>query len=105
MYRFSSWKSKSPYRLAPLEMQEWYEQLQELQDKGLELLRNEKLYAKFSKCKFWLEEVQFLGHVVDHSIFTWTQVTYLHFIANFSKIVKPLTSLIERNQKYEWGAE
>ncbi|GKA87456.1 hypothetical protein Tco_0809220 [Tanacetum coccineum] len=32
-------------------------------------------------------------------------VTYLHFIANFSKIVKPLTSLTERNQKYEWGAE
>ncbi|GKB67138.1 hypothetical protein Tco_0928550, partial [Tanacetum coccineum] len=32
-------------------------------------------------------------------------VTYLRFIANFSKIVKPLTSLTERNQKYEWGAE
>ncbi|GJS74374.1 hypothetical protein Tco_0707215 [Tanacetum coccineum] len=97
--------AKSPYRLAPSEMQEWSEQLQELQDKGLELLRKEKLYAKFSKCEFWLEEVQFLGHVVDHSVFTWTQVTYLRFIANFSKIVKPLTSLTERNQKYEWGAE
>ncbi|GJX59719.1 hypothetical protein Tco_0291109 [Tanacetum coccineum] len=44
----------------------------------LELLMKEKLYAK---------------------------VTYLRFIANFSKIVKPLTSLTERNQKYEWGAE
>ncbi|GJZ87669.1 hypothetical protein Tco_0659279 [Tanacetum coccineum] len=33
------------------------------------------------------------------------KVTYLRFIANFSKIVKPLTSLTERNQKYEWGAE
>ncbi|GJU62726.1 hypothetical protein Tco_1244561 [Tanacetum coccineum] len=32
-------------------------------------------------------------------------VTYLCFIANFSKIVKPLTSLTERNQKYEWSAE
>ncbi|GJS22633.1 hypothetical protein Tco_0451265 [Tanacetum coccineum] len=32
-------------------------------------------------------------------------VTYLRFIANFSKIVKPLISLTERNQKYEWGAE
>ncbi|GJX01779.1 hypothetical protein Tco_0185692 [Tanacetum coccineum] len=32
-------------------------------------------------------------------------VTYLRFIANFSKIVKPITSLIERNQKYKWGAE
>ncbi|GKC01236.1 hypothetical protein Tco_0987372, partial [Tanacetum coccineum] len=64
---------KSPYRLAPSEMQEWSEQLQELQDKGLELLRKEKLYAKFSKCEFWLEEVQFIGHVVDHSVFIWTQ--------------------------------
>ncbi|GKB98772.1 hypothetical protein Tco_0984909 [Tanacetum coccineum] len=97
--------AKSPYRLAPSKMQEWSEQLHELQDKGLELLRKEKLYAKFSKCEFWLEEVQFLGHVVDHSVFTWTQVTYLRFIANFSKIVKPLTSLTKRNQKYEWGAE
>ncbi|GJW01199.1 hypothetical protein Tco_1556450 [Tanacetum coccineum] len=32
-------------------------------------------------------------------------VTYLHFIANFSKIVKPITSLTKRDQKYEWGAE
>ncbi|GKB23059.1 hypothetical protein Tco_0862460 [Tanacetum coccineum] len=32
-------------------------------------------------------------------------VTYLRFIANFSKIVKPITSLTERDQKYEWGAE
>ncbi|GJV70840.1 hypothetical protein Tco_1490835 [Tanacetum coccineum] len=71
----------------------------------LELLRKEKLYAKFSKCGFWLEEVHFLGHVVNHNVITWTRVTYLRFIANFSKIVKPFTSLTERNQKYEWGAE
>ncbi|GKA68138.1 putative reverse transcriptase domain-containing protein [Tanacetum coccineum] len=32
----------------------------------LELLRKEKLYAKFSKCDFWLESVQFLGHVIDN---------------------------------------
>ncbi|GJZ54878.1 hypothetical protein Tco_0610071 [Tanacetum coccineum] len=32
-------------------------------------------------------------------------VTYLRFIANFSKIVKPITSLTERDQKYEWGAK
>nr|XP_043623171.1 uncharacterized protein LOC122594949 [Erigeron canadensis] len=31
----------------------------------LEILRKEKLYAKFSKCEFWLREVQFLGHVVN----------------------------------------
>ncbi|GJY20991.1 putative reverse transcriptase domain-containing protein [Tanacetum coccineum] len=33
----------------------------------LELLRKEKLYAKFSKCEFWLHEVHFLGHVVNQS--------------------------------------
>ena len=33
---------------------------------ALEILRKEKLYAKFSKCEFWLREVQFLGHVVNH---------------------------------------
>ncbi|KAJ0542764.1 putative nucleotidyltransferase, Ribonuclease H [Helianthus annuus] len=32
----------------------------------LTLLRKEKLYAKFSKCEFWLQEVQFLGHMVNH---------------------------------------
>ncbi|GJW61864.1 putative reverse transcriptase domain-containing protein [Tanacetum coccineum] len=31
----------------------------------LELLKKEQLYAKFSKCEFWLESVQFLGHVMD----------------------------------------
>ncbi|GKF14355.1 hypothetical protein Tco_0055817 [Tanacetum coccineum] len=31
----------------------------------LELLKKEKLYAKFSKCEFWLLEVQFLGHVIN----------------------------------------
>ncbi|GKA38362.1 hypothetical protein Tco_0730913 [Tanacetum coccineum] len=33
----------------------------------LELLKEEKLYAKFSKCDFWLDLVQFLGHVIDRS--------------------------------------
>nr|GFA87582.1 reverse transcriptase domain-containing protein [Tanacetum cinerariifolium] len=74
--------AKSPYRLAPSEMQELSKQLQELQDKVyskskdeheghlrlvLELLKKEKLYAKFSKCEFWLQEVQLLGHVVNQS--------------------------------------
>ncbi|GJR54940.1 putative reverse transcriptase domain-containing protein [Tanacetum coccineum] len=31
----------------------------------LELLKKERLYAKFSKCDFWLDSVQFLGHVID----------------------------------------
>ncbi|GJY24797.1 putative reverse transcriptase domain-containing protein [Tanacetum coccineum] len=149
--------AKSPYRLAPSEMQELSSQLQELQDKDkfvivfiddiliysktkedhevhlrlvLELLRKEKLYAKFSKCEFWLQEVHFLGHVVNQSgihvdpgkieaVKNWKAPTtsseirsflglagyYRRFIANFSKIAKPLTSLTQKNQKYVWGVE
>ncbi|GKF54101.1 putative reverse transcriptase domain-containing protein, partial [Tanacetum coccineum] len=33
----------------------------------LELMKKERLYAKFSKCDFWLDSVQFLGHVIDRS--------------------------------------
>ncbi|GJT44508.1 putative reverse transcriptase domain-containing protein [Tanacetum coccineum] len=33
----------------------------------LELLKKKRLYAKFSKCDFWLDSVQFLGHVIDRS--------------------------------------
>ncbi|GKE57917.1 putative nucleotidyltransferase, ribonuclease H, partial [Tanacetum coccineum] len=65
----------------------------------LELLRKEKLYAKFSKCEFWLQEVHFLGHVVNQNGY------YRRFIANFSRIAKPLTLLTQKNKKYVWGAE
>ncbi|GJS45631.1 putative reverse transcriptase domain-containing protein [Tanacetum coccineum] len=102
--------ARAPYRLAPSEMKELLDQLQELSDKGfirpnsspwgapviisfaygkkifqrrhseidvnkkeykehlkeiLELLKKEELYAKFSKCEFWLPKVQFLGHMID----------------------------------------
>ncbi|GJS24991.1 putative reverse transcriptase domain-containing protein [Tanacetum coccineum] len=63
----------------------------------LESLRKEKLYVKFSKCGFWLEEVHFLGHVVNHNAITWTRVRV--------RLLNPLTSLTERNQKYEWNVE
>ncbi|GJW04723.1 reverse transcriptase domain-containing protein [Tanacetum coccineum] len=94
----------------------------------LELLKKEELYAKFSKCEFWLQEVQFLGHVVNQNgihvdpskieaVKNWKAPTtpsevrsflglagyYRRFIENFSKIAKPLTSLTQKNQKYEWG--
>ncbi|GKB45871.1 putative reverse transcriptase domain-containing protein [Tanacetum coccineum] len=58
----------------------------------LELLKKERLYAKFSKCEFWLQEVHFLGHVVNHNGY------YRCFIANFSKIAKPLTSLTQKTK-------
>ncbi|GJR00138.1 putative reverse transcriptase domain-containing protein [Tanacetum coccineum] len=84
----------------------------------LELLKKEKLFWKFSKCEFWLQEVCFLRHVVNsegihvdpskiEAVKNWkppktpTETRsflglagyYRRFIANFSKIVKPLTLL------------
>jgi hypothetical protein len=46
-------------------------------------LRDHQLYAKFSKCEFWLKTVHFLGHVLSET-----------FIPDFSKIAKPMTSLL-----------
>ncbi|GJY17567.1 putative reverse transcriptase domain-containing protein [Tanacetum coccineum] len=96
----------------------------------LELLKKERLYAKFSKCDFWLDSVQFLGHVIDRSgvhvdpakieaIKSWAAPTtptevrqflglagyYRRFIKGFSLISKPLTKLTQKNKKYEWGKE
>ncbi|GJZ27343.1 hypothetical protein Tco_0571596 [Tanacetum coccineum] len=96
----------------------------------LELLKKERLYAKFSKCDFWLDSVQFLGHVIDHSgvhvdpakieaIKSWAAPMtpmevrqflrlaryYQRFIEGFSLISKSLTKLTQKNKKYEWGKE
>nr|GEY48901.1 hypothetical protein [Tanacetum cinerariifolium] len=68
--------AKSPYHLSPSELKELSGQLKELQDKdsrgacrilkdSLGTAQKEKLYPKFSKCEFWLREVQFLGHVIN----------------------------------------
>ncbi|GJZ79643.1 putative reverse transcriptase domain-containing protein, partial [Tanacetum coccineum] len=91
----------------------------------LELLKREKLYAKFSKCEFWLREVQFLGHVINgnrihvdpskiEAVKNWkaprtpTEVRsflglagyYRRFIENFSKIAKSLTILTQKTLLY-----
>ncbi|GKC90034.1 putative reverse transcriptase domain-containing protein [Tanacetum coccineum] len=96
----------------------------------MELLKKEKLFAKFSKYEFWLQEVHFLGHVVNsngihvdpskiEAVKNWkvpktpSEIRsflglasyYWRFIANFLKIAKPLTTLAQNNQKYEWGVE
>nr|GEU70563.1 hypothetical protein [Tanacetum cinerariifolium] len=67
----------------------------------LDLLKEEKLYAKFLKCEFWLKEVQFLGHVI-HS-FLRLAGYYRRFIENFSKIAKPLTLLTQKKKAYVRG--
>ncbi|GJT56968.1 reverse transcriptase domain-containing protein [Tanacetum coccineum] len=72
----------------------------------LELLKKEKLYAKFSKCDFWISIVQFLGHVIDKvRQFLGLAVYYQRFIKYFSKIAKSLTELTQKNKKYIWGED
>ncbi|GJU73370.1 putative reverse transcriptase domain-containing protein [Tanacetum coccineum] len=94
----------------------------------LRLLKKEELYAKFSKCEFWLSKVQFLGHVIDRegihvdpakieSIKDWaspktpTEIRqflglagyYRRFIEGFSKIARPMTKLTQKSVKFDWG--
>ncbi|WVZ80013.1 hypothetical protein U9M48_027531 [Paspalum notatum var. saurae] len=91
-------------------------------------LREHKLYAKFSKCAFWLKEVSFLGHILSEkgvavdpgkveSVLNWKQPEsvseirsflglagyYRRFIKDFSKTAKPMTSLTKKNAKYTWS--
>nr|BAH80065.1 putative retrotransposon protein [Oryza sativa Indica Group] len=94
---------------------------------ALEKLREHQLYAKFSKCEFWLSEVKFLGHVISsggvavdpsnvESVLSWKQPKtvseirsflglagyYRRFIENFSKIARPMTRLLQKEVKYKW---
>ncbi|XP_047175538.1 uncharacterized protein LOC124842957 [Vigna umbellata] len=93
----------------------------------LSVLREKELYAKRSKCEFWMKEIQFLGHVVSaggiavdpakvKAVLDWesprsvTEVRsfvglagyYRRFIEGFSKIVAPLTSLTRKDQPFAW---
>nr|GEV07200.1 reverse transcriptase domain-containing protein [Tanacetum cinerariifolium] len=65
----------------------------------LELLKKERLYAKFSKCEFWLDSIQFLGHVIDRSG-VHVDPAKIESI----KIWAALTTPTEV-RKYEWGKE
>ncbi|GJX60028.1 putative reverse transcriptase domain-containing protein [Tanacetum coccineum] len=96
----------------------------------LELLKKEKLYAKFSKCEFWIPKVHFLGHVIDsrgihvdptkiESIKDWASPKtpmeirqflslasyYRRFIEGFLKIAKSMTKLTQKGIKFDWGSE
>ncbi|XP_057426016.1 uncharacterized protein LOC130719407 [Lotus japonicus] len=96
----------------------------------LGILRERKLYAKLTRCEFWQESVQFLGHVVSkagiavdpaklEAVNSWgTQKTvteirsflglagyYRRFIEGFSKIATPLTRLTRKDQPYQWTPE
>ncbi|KAA0033237.1 DNA/RNA polymerases superfamily protein [Cucumis melo var. makuwa] len=65
----------------------------------LQTLRDKYLFAKFSKCEFWLEQVVFLGHVVSAKGVRY----YRHFIEDFSQLALSLTTLTRKNAKFEWS--
>jgi hypothetical protein len=94
----------------------------------LQKLREHKLYAKRSKCEFCLKETSFLGLVVSNGgivigpskvqdVLNWKAPTnvskirsflglavyYRIFIEGFSKLAKPMTALLEKNDKFVWS--
>nr|GEW10298.1 putative reverse transcriptase domain-containing protein [Tanacetum cinerariifolium] len=69
----------------------------------LELLKKEELYAKFSKCEFWILKVKFLGHVIDSKGIHVDSAKNERFIEGFSKIAKSMTKLTQKNVKFDWG--
>jgi hypothetical protein len=94
---------------------------------ALQKLRENRLYAKLSKCEFWMKQVAFLGHVISkggismdpskvQDVLSWNTPTsvddirsflglvgyYQRFIEGFSKKSKPMTELLEKDKKFEW---
>ena len=91
------------------------------------MLRDHQLYAKFSKCEFWLIEVRFLGHMALASgvsvdprkvevVISWERPKsifkirnflglagyYMRFIDDFSQLAAPMTRLTRKEVKFEW---
>jgi hypothetical protein len=94
----------------------------------LQCLRDHKLYAKFSKCEFWLNSVKFLGHTISkdgisidpskvQEVMDWKPPKSVHqirsflglagyyrrFIPDFSRIMKPMTKLLKKGVKFVWS--
>ncbi|GJX33418.1 putative nucleotidyltransferase, ribonuclease H [Tanacetum coccineum] len=66
----------------------------------LELLKEEKLYAKFSKCEFWLREVQFLGHVINGNGIH-VDPSKIEAVKNWKAPRTPT----EKSKTFDWGEE
>ena len=96
----------------------------------MQKLREHQLYAKFSKCEFWLKEASFLGHIISNGgvavdpkkvrdVLSWKPPqdvseiwsflgiarNYRRFIEGFSKLAKPMTALLEKNAKFVWSKQ
>ncbi|KAH0784229.1 hypothetical protein KY290_003827 [Solanum tuberosum] len=94
----------------------------------LQALKDHQLYAKFSKCEFWLRSVAFLGHIVSSegievdpkktdAVKSWPRPLnpsdirsflglvgyYRRFVEGFSSIASPLTALTQYKSKFEWS--
>jgi hypothetical protein len=94
---------------------------------ALQKLQKHRLYAKLTKCEFWMKQVAFLGHVISkggisvdpnkvQDVLSWNAPMsvddirsflglagyYRMFIEGFSKISKPMTELLEKDKKFEW---
>ncbi len=93
----------------------------------LQTLREKQLYAKLSKCEFWLKEISFLGHIVSAKgikvdlskievVLNWRppkNITEIHsflglagyyrrFVKGFSMLASPLTKLLRKDVKFQW---
>jgi hypothetical protein len=96
----------------------------------LQRLRDHKLYAKFSKCEFWLDSVKFLGHTISkegisvdaskvQEVMDWKPPKTVHqirsflglagyyrrFIPDFSRIAKSMTELLKKGVKFVWSED
>jgi len=96
----------------------------------LPVLKEKQLFAKLSKCKFWLREVSFLSHVISKggiaidpskvdAVMQWESPKfvfevrcflglagyYRRFIEGFSKLALPLTQLNRKGQVYVWDSK
>jgi hypothetical protein len=96
----------------------------------LQCLRDQKLYAKFAKCEFWLDTVKFMGHTISKEgisvdpskvkeVMDWKPPKTIHqirnflglagyyrcYILDFSKITKPMTELLKKGVKFVWSED
>ncbi|GJY71607.1 putative reverse transcriptase domain-containing protein [Tanacetum coccineum] len=128
---FMSTAFSSQIDITPSTLDHYYDNKQEHKEHLkliLELLKKDELYAKLSKCEFWIPKVHFLGHVIDGKgiyvdpakieaikdraspkppmeirQFLGLAGYYRRFLEGFSKIAKPVTKLTQKKVKFVWG--